>query len=562
MLYKDLGLKKSRTYSLMKNTAPYIKSSIKLDSFLNFSKLSNDSKFSLNSDYKIKKEEKKKIQKSKNLSIPKSNKPSIKINKKYHKHLSCINDFNKSLNKNKTALSQYILLNTSPENDFNFQNIKLLGNSRYKYTSPMMFVEDQKNFLPDKNFGLIPIPMERCKIELSEKENNDKKKNLYELQRSIVMLRRKQFNKATEKKKHKNQFVDYSSNSYKNEADDISDYVNKIVFIQKWWSDYIRKKELKRKINEFKEKIKYFVNKMSFNEIKKSIITYHKPKHEYCFIEKIRLGHIYEQIINEKIIEDNDENNLESSAMNNDDFLNSKKGQNINLLNNEEDKDTYKNNYKIILNNYETDDNNDEKIKNLNNDENNLINNIQEKENNYIYQEYNDEKFLLFFNIIRKTFLTRLINRLTIIKDLPIMSIFKPEGIFISKLRKRIYNKSINDCKPIKKIKINNGLYLSKIIIRQNNYNISEIHKTMRDKSELNEKNINPEENIIHNPRKKLCRYIKIIRRTNYIICINYIQKIYRDHLKRTGKKVYKKPLINPKVITIKRVNILKTKSK
>ena len=214
------------------------------------------------------------------------------------------------------------------------------------------------------------------------------------------MLRKKQYNKAKEKKKHRKQFVDYSSNSYKNEADDISDYVNKIVFIQKWWSDYIRKKELKRKINEFKEKIKYFVNKMSFNEIKKSIITYHKPKHEYCFIEKIRLGHIYEQIINEKIIEDNDENNLESSAMNNDDFLNSKKGQNINLLNNEEDKDTYKNNYKIILNNYETDDNNDEKIKNLNNDENNLINNIQEKKNNYIYHEYNDEKFLLFFNII------------------------------------------------------------------------------------------------------------------------------------------------------------------
>ena len=93
------------------------------------------------------------------------------------------------------------------------------------------------------------------------------------------------------------------------------------------------------------------------------------------------------------------------------------------------------------MHNYETDDNNDEKLKNLNNDENNLINNIQEKKNNYIYQEYNDEKFLLFFNIIRKTFLTRLINRLTIIKDLPIMSIFKPEGIFISKLRKRIYNK-------------------------------------------------------------------------------------------------------------------------
>ena len=127
MLQNKQGLKKAKTYTLIKNNTPYIKSSVKLDSFLNFSKLSNDSSFSLNAEYKIEKEEKKKNKKYKNLSIPKNKKQNINKNyRKHHKHLSYINDFNKTLAKNKTALSQYILLNNSSQNDFYFQNIKFV----------------------------------------------------------------------------------------------------------------------------------------------------------------------------------------------------------------------------------------------------------------------------------------------------------------------------------------------------------------------------------------------------------------------------------------------------
>ena len=344
MLNYKQGLKKAKTYTLIKNNTPYIKSSVKLDSFLNYSKLSNDSSFSLNSDYKISKEEKKRNKKDKNLSIPKNNKQNININKKYkkyHKHLSCINDFNKTLAKNKAALSQYILLNNSSPNDFYFQNIKLLGNSRYKYTSPMMFVEDQKRNMLDNNIGLIPIPMERCKIEISQKENNEKAKKLYELQRSIVMLRRKQFNKTTEKKKLRNQFVDYNSNIFKNEADDISDYVNKIILIQKWWNNYCKIKEIKNKLDVFKEKIKYFVYKIFFREFKRYTTIYQKPKFLESFFEKIRLGLLYSKQMDEKIIEDNEENFLDSIDVDSDNISNNKKQKIKKFLNNEEENDTY-----------------------------------------------------------------------------------------------------------------------------------------------------------------------------------------------------------------------------
>ena len=84
MLQSERGLKKAKTYTLIKNNTPYIKSSVKLDSFLNFSKLSNDSSFSLNAEYKIEKEEIKKNKKNKNLSIPKNKKQNI--NKNYRKH--------------------------------------------------------------------------------------------------------------------------------------------------------------------------------------------------------------------------------------------------------------------------------------------------------------------------------------------------------------------------------------------------------------------------------------------------------------------------------------------
>ena len=547
------GLKKAKTYTLIKNNIPYISSTVKLDSFLNYSKLSNDSSFSLNSDYKFSKEENKKNKKEKNLSIPNNNKQNININKKYkkyHKHLSCINDFNKTLAKSKTALSQYILLNNSSPNDFYFQNIKLLGNSRYKYTSPMMFVEDQKSNALDNNIGLIPIPMERCKIEISQKENNEKTKKLYELQRSIVMLRRKQFNKATEKKKLKNQFVDYNSNIFKNEADDISDYVNKIILIQNWWNNYCKRKEIKNKLNIFKERIKYFVNKIIFSEFKKFTTIYQRPKFLKCFIDKVRLGLLYSKLRNEKLIEDNEENILDPIEVDSDNISNNIKQKNKKFLNNEEENDTYLNNFKIILNNYETDDNNDEKIKNLNNDENNLLNNLEEKENNSIDKKYSEEKFLFFSNIIKKSFLIKLINRTKINTNLPIINIFKPQGIYISIIRKKV-NNAFNKFKPIQKNKNNNGYYISKII------KFSDLEKqNQKNKGKKN----NSENNIIYNPIKELSCYISITRKKNYMKYIIYIQNIYRAYLNRIGIKLFKIPLNNIKFITIKRINKLNAK--
>ena len=78
---------------------------------------------------------------------------------------------------------------------------------------------------------------------------NEREKKLYELQRSIVMLRRKQYNKSSNAKKHRNQFINYNSNSLKDEVDDINDYINKIVIIQKWWGNFSKKNETKNKIN-------------------------------------------------------------------------------------------------------------------------------------------------------------------------------------------------------------------------------------------------------------------------------------------------------------------------
>ena len=552
MLQNKQGLKKAKTYTLIKNNTPFIKSSVKLDSFLNFSKLSNDSSFSLNAEYKIEKEEIKKKKKNKNLSIPKNKKQNINKNyRKHHKHLSYINDFNKTLAKNKTALSQYILLNNSSQNDFYFQNIKLLGNSRYKYTSPMMFVEDQKSNMQDNNFGLIPIPMERCKLEISHKENKEKTNKLYELQRSIVMLRRKQFNKVIDKKKHRNQYVDYNSNIFKNEADDISDYINKIIFIQKWWNNYCKRKEVENKLNIFKERIKYFVNKIFFREFKEYATIYKKPKSLKCYNDKVRLGLLYCKLMNEKIIEDNEENILDPIEVDSDNISNNKKQKNKKFLN-EDENDTYLNNYKIILNNYETDDNNDEKIKNLNNDENNLFNNSEKKDKNPTEQKYNDEKFLIFSNIIKKVFLLRLINRTKINTILPIINLFKPKAIYISKIRKRVNNELLDDFKPIQRNKNNNGYYISKII-RFNDLN---------SKNKEKEKCENLEDNIIYNPIKELCCYTSIIRKRNYMKYIIYIQNIYRVYLNKTGKKLLKKPVNNIKFITIKRIKILNTKLK
>ena len=146
MLYKNYGFKKSKTKQYLKPSITQIKSSIKLDSFLNFSKISNDSISSINNtEIKIDQIVSKEKPKNKHSSLAKHKNGIPKKDKIHHKDQCCVGDLNKTLNKKKSDLSQYILSNTSTKNSFYYPNIKLLGNSRYKYTSPIMFVEDQKN---------------------------------------------------------------------------------------------------------------------------------------------------------------------------------------------------------------------------------------------------------------------------------------------------------------------------------------------------------------------------------------------------------------------------------
>ena len=479
MLYKKLDLKRSNTSFLKKNSVPHVNSSIKLDSFLNYSHISNNSMTSHNSDLKIAKIENKRKIKGKHSSAQKIKKENILKDKQLNKNSSFSNKLDKSLNKNKNDLSQYILLNTSTKNDFYFPNIKLLGNSRYKYTSPIMFVEDQKNNMSDINLGLVPIPMKRCKFEMSQKEESEREKKLYELQRSIVMLRRKQYNKISDKKRHKNQFIDYNSNSLKNEGDDMSDYINKIVLIQKWWNNYSKKKEMKNKLNQFEEILNGFINKRFFSELKKYLVNYKKPINLVCFANKIR-----KRYTNNIFLNDNIELNI------NDKNFNVNFGKKLSNLNNFEIEDYEKSNDDLSIN-FKINDSNVNEEKNIINIKNLKIkaNNVRNKDNDYnrfiqIHKKHKQEEFINFSNVIKKIFLFKLINQIKINNNLPAIRIFKPKALFISIIRKEITNNlNINQKQQIARAKfeknLNNEIFKMPINYKINNCNKSNFSKNI-----------------------------------------------------------------------------------
>ena len=462
MLYKSFGLRKSKTKQYINTSVPHIKSSIKLDSFLNYSKISNDSLSSINNtDIKIEKMVSKPQPKNKHSSVKKSKKEKDTKNEtKFDKHHFCGNDLDKTLNKSKTALSQYILLNTSTKDSFYYPNIKLLGNSRYKYTSPIMFVEDQKNNMSDINLGLVPIPMERIKMEMSEKEENEKEKLLYELQRSIVMLRRKQYNKAADKKKLRNQCIDYSSNSFKNEKEDLSEYINKMVLIQKWWNNYSKKNEMKNFLIKLENIIRYSVNKNVFDIFKQNSITIQKPMNLLCYINKIRQRCLKESI-KEKLSQIPNANLLNSVELKdienqNDNYKNINDIMNIHLysknkiLNNSENHKSkerlnhIENSQNDLNNISETNEYNDLDIneennnvimKNLEINENNVGFNKTKDKNEQIAKKYNLEKIINFSKIIKKIFLPNFISKIKIDNDKQPIKIDKPKLCFLSKMR-------------------------------------------------------------------------------------------------------------------------------
>ena len=127
-------------------------------------------------------------------------------------HLNCsictkCHNYHKLLHTDKKLLSEYI----QSHNNY----LKLIGNSRYKNKSPLKFVYDHNNEIINKNkIGLIPVPSKS-----GSKINQKEKKNLYELQRSIVMIRRFQYNKRN--------FID--EEEYENY------FLSLVIKIQLWW---------------------------------------------------------------------------------------------------------------------------------------------------------------------------------------------------------------------------------------------------------------------------------------------------------------------------------------
>ena len=102
----------------------------------------------------------------------------------YERSPSFRRDFRISLmlKRERQRLKTYILNNS--------KYVRLFGNKRYNDTNPLLFVNDQKQKTKLKTNGLIPVPNKsRKKIKTKSEE-----KELYELQRSIVMMRRYQYN--------------------------------------------------------------------------------------------------------------------------------------------------------------------------------------------------------------------------------------------------------------------------------------------------------------------------------------------------------------------------------
>ena len=192
------------------------------------------------------------------------------------------NNFQKLLKKDKTELSIYI------ENNLKF--LKLFGNQRYNESSPSLFVQDYKKKLSEKKMGLVPIPDKRNR---AKSVNNHYK--LYNLQRSIVMVRRYQYARA---------------NLYPaNNACDITlihkwaKNLGKIILIQKNFRGYFIRKQvdsilnLYRFMHHFENTIIKIKIRNSFVKILKStaIPRKRKPNKGYFFIKEIL-------VINKKIL--------------------------------------------------------------------------------------------------------------------------------------------------------------------------------------------------------------------------------------------------------------------
>ncbi len=119
-------------------------------------------------------------------SVPKLNGQTQKLFHKHEKCSSCIkcHPYFRMLKKQKNKLINYI--NNSKPN-----HIKLIGNDRYSKATPEKYVYDNISEIPGRKMGLIPLPINKRNRKLDQIDLY----KYYELQRSIVMMRRIQYDR-------------------------------------------------------------------------------------------------------------------------------------------------------------------------------------------------------------------------------------------------------------------------------------------------------------------------------------------------------------------------------
>ena len=187
-----------------------------------------------------------------------------------HKHCSkckICHNFQRILKKDKNALSKYI--------QNNLQFLKLFGNQRYNQNSPSLFVEDYKRKLSEKTMGLVPIPDKKVKVNSI---NNNKK--LYNLQRSIVMVRRFQYGTKSNIPEEVPPNIEYNIILIQRWWKRIA----KIIMIQKCFKGYFIRKQITSIINlhRFMQNFENFVHflqiKYFFQKIWRSIVIPKKRK--------------------------------------------------------------------------------------------------------------------------------------------------------------------------------------------------------------------------------------------------------------------------------------------
>jgi len=166
-------------------------------------------------------------------------------NHHHHEHTKCsyciqCHPYLRQLKKQRNRLVNFI-------NNNKIKNIKLIGNYRYNNSSPEKYVIDNRRQIPDRRMGLIPVPVKKKK----KKDEKFDKKSYYELQRSIVMMRRIQYDRRITKIKN----------------GDINYFLDDVIFIQTWWRQQKKAKIIQKKYREYlkrkREKIK--------NNLKKNI---------------------------------------------------------------------------------------------------------------------------------------------------------------------------------------------------------------------------------------------------------------------------------------------------